>query len=1131
MISKEQLATLTEVLATASVVGVGWALGGTVGAAIMAGIGINLTSAVIQTGSKHLKDRWLSSHDGILNHDIQLALARAFVKSLDSLEQKYFESPEANAQPSEKKEAIRGLFRELKNESPGVFAVSVGNAVSVPEIKEYLYGDTHSAKDKLWERVEGTKLIYTYYGEHFKNFLRDNLNDTLVSWFGEELKTDNRECNKAWRAFQRMLLEGIQADVKAVRAGQQTIHQDLQALTGIRTRLDELKGAIDKRTANEPFQAGLEEAVSSLKLMLESVTATTQRIESKVEFVAAGQERTEAKIDTVVAALGPKAEQEPKVPDDIQALLDEAWDFRNNGKYEDAKVVLQKAMDLGAGCGDALAIAAARYYSAIILHEWDKNSFRAKSLLRECLQDFQTVNSQKHVAMALYQVGIIELDQGHLDQAEAYFSQSLELDQKNNYRRGVGVTLHMLGWLEDRRGHFTKALDFYDQALTYWLGVYEEGDPKTVKEAAQSIAGGYHHKGLVYEHLGRVEDVQTNYLRALEWHRRSDFKPDVGKILYLLARLKYRESQYDEGAQFLDEAIEIYRNIGDNRLYALCLDLKARGLFTLGQRHKAIPVFELALAAVEKTEDHREQVTYLDKLGQIYLKDQELDKAKDYFERAEAVALRYGLLEGYADAVKGLAQISHFGKNPNERNRLLENGINTLEKLLASLEGEPRRAFTVGQIGFFYESMENFQQALIHYQRAEKLFGSLSDIGGVANCLGSIARIKGLLGKKDEEFETYRKLKQLVDGTPYYDLIAGAAINIGEINMQIGNLDEAKRMFQEADFLCRKYHLEYIPHLEKSMMRLTAEIKARNPPELNFEELIEELFDLVEWFPEAKHNLLCLWMYGRDNDLYVNYRNTTGVKLMICQDNVDVFLSISEALHSYHELCLLVVNDDYETGMNIVPFPMDKKMFFGNRYQPTSDVGTSESTGNKGVVLVGWTRGLPPQANELILSRSVTDLIREKIFFLPYERHLANDKLFSDTRFCKELGLIPIYFDALPSSESVAALHSAKISLPAFSKHDAYSQRKQIRKVKRALIELLSVNKTSAPGSLNALASEAEELSDATPNIQRIQLQVNILQFPSGLGTDLHLAVVIKDSIFSRIDHPPKNDSLIAPPT
>src|ERR1700687_2063261 len=124
MISKEQLATVTEVLATASVVGVGLALGGPVGATVMAGIGINLTSNIIQKGSTHLKEKWISAKYGVLNHDIQRTLARAFVKALSNLEARYFELPEANAQPPEKKEAILGLFKELKDYAPTVFAAS-----------------------------------------------------------------------------------------------------------------------------------------------------------------------------------------------------------------------------------------------------------------------------------------------------------------------------------------------------------------------------------------------------------------------------------------------------------------------------------------------------------------------------------------------------------------------------------------------------------------------------------------------------------------------------------------------------------------------------------------------------------------------------------------------------------------------------------------------------------------------------------------------------------------------------------------------------------------------------------------------------------------------------------------------
>jgi tetratricopeptide (TPR) repeat protein len=414
--------------------------------------------------------------------------------------------------------------------------------------------------------------------------------------------------------------------------------------------------------------------------------------------------------------------------------------------------------------------------------------------------------------------------------------------------------------------------------------------------------------------------------------------------------------------------------------------------------------------------------------------------------------------------------------------------------------------------------MENFQQALIYYQRAKKAFEFLSDIGGIANCLGSIARVKGLLGKKNEEFDIYREIKKLVDGSPYYDFIAGAAINLGEIQMQIGDLDEAKMLFQEAELLCQKYNLHYLPHVRDSIRRLQEEINLRKPPELNFKQLIEELFELINWFPDAKDSIFRLWMWGRKEALLGNYRNTAGVKFMLCQDDVDTFLRISKSLHPYSDLCLQVVSSEYPgTGIDIIPFPMDKEIFFecsfgiGTRYTLTSDTAQSESTGNEGAIIMGWSLGLPDQAHQLILSSSAEDLTGQKIFFLPYERYLANDKLLSDLRFSKEFGLIPVYFDFLPNSESVEVLTSTTIDLPVLSSDDAEHQRKQIRKIKHSLSQLLSVTKESAQSSLNNFIFEIDELFDICVSKQTIEIQIYILDFPGPLQRESYVAWVIID--------------------
>ena len=949
----------------------------------------------------------------------------------------------------------------------------------------------------------------------------------MILWFGEELKTDNRDCNKAWRAFQRLLLEGIYADVRALRAGQDLISRDLKILDQLKDQLDSLRDTVDHRLRSEPFQAGLAKAIDKMRSASENVAETTQRTEQKVDAIAADLK--------VLVDLRPEA-QVQNVPDDIQAVYDEAWALRELGKYEAARLAFQRSLEIATKRKHTVAVAKARYGLAVILNEWDRNPHEAKLLLQECLQDLTNANAGRDIAVTLHQLGVIEIDAGHLDEAEAYLTRALELDKKHDLKHGMAHTLHQLGWVADHRGDSKRALDLYAQALKSFLADFQDGTSKTAKDAIQGIAGCYQHQGLVYEHEGDVEQVEANYVHALEWHRKSGFKPDIGKILYLLARLKYREGQYEAGTVFLSEACQIYKTIGDHTWYARCTDLRGRLHFTLGELEQATAAFDSALQAVMESGDHKEEETYLNKLGHVYLEAGKVEEAKGYFIRARDLSTRQELPEGYVSSVRNLADVAHFQKNPTERNRLLSEGVKVLEKFLPSVQGEPRRAFIIGQIGSFYERMESFQQALQYYQRAKKAFEGLSDMGGVANCLGSIARMRGLLGEKKEEFDRYRELKELVDGSPYYELIAGAAINLGEIHMDMGNLDEAKMLFEEAGFLSRKYNLQYLSHVMKSLEVLADHNDLRKPPELSHSQLVEELFGWVQWFPEAKDSILRLWMWGRLGDLLAGYRQMPGIKLMVCQDDTNLFRRVASDLNLYSDLCLQVVSSEYPgSGIDVIPFPKDKKLFFDcaipykkkisegiegisflsggmhSRYSLTAGKTVrSRVTGNEGVTITGWSLGLPDQAHQLILSTSAADLLRKKIFFLPYERHLANDRLMADLRRSKELGFLPAYFDALPRSGETRVFASTTLRLPAMSAEEAHNLRKQLRNLKRSLSQLRSVSEDSAQSLLDSIALDGGDLADAAAAQRSLGVDVYILEYPAVLHRELHSVLVVR---------------------
>lgn len=1137
MVIKNHLVNLSEILATASMVGIGLAIGGTIGASVVAAIGIELSGSILDNHLSKLKEKWLSSPDGILNHDIQQALVRAFIKALNSLEKKYFALEETKELPKEKREALKSLFRELEDEAQTVFLPSIEKAANEQEVKNYLYGDSQEAENALWNRIEGTKLIYTYYGEHFKNFLRDNCLDEIVFWFGEELKADSKESNKAWRAFQRMLLEGLQADVKAVRASQDVIQRDLQTLNVIREQLDQIKDTIDRRLPHEPFQESFAKALVDIKTALQDVAKAAQRIEGKQDIHI---ETTKVIAADVKKLLGEKMETEaPKIPHDIQAIIDEGWGLQELGKYEDAKAVFQKALDLAVEREHTFAVAEVKYHQATILIEFQGNPSAAKSLLQECLREYKNVNSDSGIAAVLRQLGLIEISNEDFDQAKSYTSQSLEIYRKIGKKAGIGDNLRQLGWIAHACGQLTQALDLYDQSLAYALELYQTGDSEKQKGEAQAIAACYAHKGMVYGAMGKVAEEEAALTKALEWQRKSNFKSETGKALFLLAQLKCREAQYVEGIEYLNEAGSLYKEIGDQVWLARCYDLLARLYFTTGEVDKATAFFEASLDAVEKSGDSKEQEIYLNKIGQLHLKSGKLNQAREYFEQAKNLSLRENLIDGYVSAIGCLAQIAEIENKKDERAKLLTNGIQALEKLLISTQREPKRASIIGQIGSFYARMENFQQALVYFQREKKIHESLSNLSGIANALGSIAWMKRELGQPNEEFDIYRELKKQVDGSAYYELIAGAANNLASFEMRHGNLNEAKRLLDEAEFYSRKYNLPYLSGIRRNQELLETEFKKVKAPGLDLKELITDLFDLINSYPESRDSLFRLWFFEKGADLYSNYRSMLGVKLMVCQDDVDIFLKASNIFIPYSELSLQVVSSEFpgtitewfeypaERGFPPIfsfgflpkgtPKDAKPKINFSKletRYLaiPTKPSHLhSKTTGKEGILVFGWSVGLPEQSHSLILSRNATELIEQKIFFLPYERHLANDELLSDLNFSNKIGLIPVYFDSLPSSENVAALHSAKINLPILSADEIESNRRQIRKIKHALTQLLSITKDFVQSALNNFVFEVDELSDSCEKSLAVQIQIYILEFPVALHKELHVAIVMKN--------------------
>ena len=380
-----------------------------------------------------------------------------------------------------------------------------------------------------------------------------------------------------------------------------------------------------------------------------------------------------------------------------------------------------------------------------------------------------------------------------------------------------------------------------------------------------------------------------------------------------------------------------------------------------------------------------------------------------------------------------------------------------------------------------------------------------------------------------------RVIKRLVDGTPYYELIAGTAINIANYELDLGNYSEAKIFFLEANFLDTKYNLRFKSELKKLKDEIRDFEKINQPIEITFEELYKDLYDFIKWYPDAKDSIFRMWMYCRKHELGANIKSLHGIKFMICENDLSSFLLHSKELTGYFDLSLMVVSDEFpNTGLDIVPFPKDKIIYPLTAFPAGKEVNgvmyfeyltgsiesrytlcagsmmTSDITGNEGLVITGWAPGLPPQAYDFFLNSSPSELLERKIFFFPHERHKANDKLLSDLHVSKEYDLLPLYNSELPFSKFVSSVEYYDFNIPLLNSDLEKKIVKPLRKFKTLLKKLSLAKKVVWRETLNELMIELDEINELVVTDKVLSLRINLLEYQGLVEKENHSVLIIK---------------------
>ncbi|MDD4522084.1 MAG: PfkB family carbohydrate kinase [Methanosarcina sp.] len=292
-LSDDQIYDLGKILAIASLTCIGLSLNATAGIGVLTCIGANIVSDKLKSICTKFPEHWLS-RKGAQNPDIQQILNLASIKALEDLEKIYLDGVKDDDQLIQKN--FEDLNKYMKNE----FLVLVEEEAIKDDVKQYLSLDAENAAQQIGERIGKTNFLGAQHNDSFKIFFIKYYFSYFQLKFYELLDKNEVECNRAWRAFQKLLLEGMMSNLQSVQTNQTSIIENQESIQNALKKLDDIKGLLqnstDPREQNEPFDdvikeiinnshASLQDRISEIKKSSEIIKEKTEEIDDKLNQI------------------------------------------------------------------------------------------------------------------------------------------------------------------------------------------------------------------------------------------------------------------------------------------------------------------------------------------------------------------------------------------------------------------------------------------------------------------------------------------------------------------------------------------------------------------------------------------------------------------------------------------------------------------------------------------------------------------------------------------------------------------------------------------------------------------------------------------------------------------------------
>ncbi|NET61335.1 MAG: tetratricopeptide repeat protein [Symploca sp. SIO2E6] len=255
-----------------------------------------------------------------------------------------------------------------------------------------------------------------------------------------------------------------------------------------------------------------------------------------------------------------------------------------------------------------------------------------------------------------------------------------------------------------------------------------------------------------------------------------------------------QSSQFQAAIQSWQQALTIYRKIGDHQGEAYSLNNLGLAYRFLGNYQKAIDFYEQNLPIFQQLGNLQGEADSLNNLGNAYRYLGNYQKAIDFLQQSLQISQQLGNRQGEAKSLGNLGNAYHsLGENQKAIN-FLQQSLQIFQQL-GNRQGEAKSLVNLGNA---YRSLGEYQKAIDFLQQSLQIFQQLGNRQGEADSLNNLGNTYFFLRNYQQAIDFYEQSLPIFQQLGNRQGEADSLNNLGNAYSFLGDYQQAIDFLQKS---------------------------------------------------------------------------------------------------------------------------------------------------------------------------------------------------------------------------------------------------------------------------------------------------------------------------------------------